>query len=291
MPDDKICSKHISDIRFKILNSMNRKIYFIVQNDLSQYEIVADFFSKQSIDTEVFTYDWQKLIDFPFQSHSFIFFSYPQPKHVQENRYLLSHYLKEKNPSVFIINYATFQRVPIINKLIQKKYFIDNQMLTPKHWYFTNLSSLITEVKKIHFPLIIKRVNGSESRDIKIVSSSNDLLSYLSDKLMIDFYFEKLIKTDYAIKVFIVKNGFYYPDPELSYYGKNYSGVNRERPSRLTLNKIKPLAKKTDKVYILDYGGIDFLVKGDLIYAIEVNLSPKFRLKEDFLKELLKLFH
>ena len=75
-----------------------------------------------------------------------------------------------------------------MNKVISKKIFIKNKILTPKYFYVNKeeyRSSILKKIlikKKLKFPIVIKPTNEGSSLGVKIVKSFLDLrksISYL----------------------------------------------------------------------------------------------------------------
>ena len=95
------------------------------------------------------------------------------------------------------------------NKLKQRKLMIANGFLTPKFQAFSNLCGAKKAAKKIGFPSVVKPVDSSGSRAVKLLMNEEMLEKYANDaistsgtkKAMIEEY---ISGTEYSIEGFVI---------------------------------------------------------------------------------------
>ena len=180
-----------------------------------------------------------------------------------------------------------------MNKLISKKIFEDNKILTPK--YFTlyrnevekDLLKKIINKKKSNFPIVVKPINEGSSLGVKILKNFKDLNSAIKilfrkyDKLL----FEKYIggqEIQVAVINKIALGAIELIPKRLFYdYKAKYTKAAKTRhimPARLRKSNYKKVLKIAKKAHLaLSCKGVtraDFKFYKGKFYLLEINTQP-----------------
>jgi len=180
-----------------------------------------------------------------------------------------------------------------MNKLISKKIFEDNKILTPK--YFTlyrnevekDLLKKIINKKKFNFPIVVKPINEGSSLGVKILKNFKDLNSAIKilfrkyDKLL----FEKYIggqEIQVAVINKIALGAIELIPKRLFYdYKAKYTKAAKTRhimPARLRKSNYKKVLKIAKKAHLaLSCKGVtraDFKFYKGKFYLLEINTQP-----------------
>ena len=180
-----------------------------------------------------------------------------------------------------------------MNKIISKKIFIENKILTPKYFYVNKedyRKSILKKVfvkKGINFPIVIKPINEGSSLGVKIVKSFSDFgksINYLLGK------YNHLICEQYIggqeIQASVINNkplGAIELIPKRSFYdykAKYTKSAKTKHIMPARLNKIKylevlNLAKRAHKA--LGCRGVtrsDFKFYKNKFFLLEINTQP-----------------
>ena len=180
-----------------------------------------------------------------------------------------------------------------MNKLISKKIFEDNKILTPK--YFTlyrnevekDLLKKIINKKKFNFPIVVKPINEGSSLGVKILKNFKDLNSAIKilfrkyDRLL----FEKYIggqEIQVAVINKIALGAIELIPKRLFYdYKAKYTKAAKTRhimPARLRKSNYKKVLKIAKKAHLaLSCKGVtraDFKFYKGKFYLLEINTQP-----------------
>ena len=185
-----------------------------------------------------------------------------------------------KKPVVGSKNYKGFRNAWY--KIPFKKYCDLNKIQTPK-WKIVKSES---DVINFGFPCVLKTSSGGSSREVFIIKSAKDLSRH---KNIFNKYKDLLVE-DYIqgteVTVGILNNKalpileIIPPKNEWFNYKNKYSGetqeiLNAPSLSSKTKRKIQGIALKIHQHFdIGSYCRIDFMVKDDKIYVLELNTIP-----------------
>lgn len=185
-----------------------------------------------------------------------------------------------KRPVVGTKNYRGMQRGWY--KIPFKKYCDKNNVLTPK-W---KLIKSEKDIIKFGFPCVAKTSSGGSSREVYILQSEKDLKKYKTEVFKHkDLFLEEYLK-GVEITVGILNNialpvlEIVPPSGKWFNYKYKYSGETKEILNAPSLNKttiknIQEIALKIHQHFDLGtYSRIDFIVKKNLIYVLELNTIP-----------------
>ena len=180
-----------------------------------------------------------------------------------------------------------------MNKVISKKIFVKNNILTPKYFVLLkkgnkkNNFKRLLKSKKITFPIVLKPINEGSSLGVKICKNLIDLIR--SSKILFKKY-NQLILEQYIggqeIQVAIINNkalGAIELIPQRSFYDykAKYTKSAKTKhimPARLLKDKyveVLQIAKKTHKA--LKCRGVsrsDFKFYKNKFYLLEINTQP-----------------
>ena len=180
-----------------------------------------------------------------------------------------------------------------MNKVISKKIFVKNKILTPKYFVLLkkenkkNNFKRLLKSKKITFPIVLKPINEGSSLGVKICKNLIDLIR--SSKILFKKY-NQLILEQYIggqeIQVAIINNkalGAIELIPQRSFYDykAKYTKSAKTKhimPARLLKDKyveVLQIAKKTHKA--LKCRGVsrsDFKFYKNKFYLLEINTQP-----------------
>ncbi len=195
---------------------------------------------------------------------------------------LHKHLAQFKTPVVGTKNHKAFNKGWY--KIPFKQFCEENDVLTSPWKKVRTKNDLI----KFGLPSVLKSTNGGSSREVVILKDKKDLNSYAVRKLLnsgLDLFVEKYLpgvevtagilegKALPLIEIVPPKNGWFD-------YKNKYSGVTQEIPHAPSLSEklrkeVSLIAEKIHNTLDLGtYSRIDFMVSGNLPYAIEVNTIP-----------------
>ena len=180
-----------------------------------------------------------------------------------------------------------------MNKIISKKIFIKNNILTPKFFTlnkqdnFDNKLKRMLRKKKIKFPIVVKPVDEGSSLGVKICNNLNRLVK-VSKKLLKKYpelIFEKYIGGQ-EVQVAVINNkplGAIELIPKRSFYDykAKYTKAAKTQhvmPARISKNNYKQvlgIAKKAHQA--LGCRGVtrtDFKFFNNKFYLLEINTQP-----------------
>ena len=180
-----------------------------------------------------------------------------------------------------------------MNKIISKKIFIKNKILTPKYFIIKKelLKNSILKYKlkknKILFPIILKPINEGSSLGVKIVNNFGNLKK--SAKFLFKKY-DQLIIEKYIggqeIQVAVIKNtalGAIELIPKRKFYDYRAKYTKSAKtqhlmPANLKKEKYSKVLKLAEKAHrILECKGVtrsDFKFYNDKFYLLEINTQP-----------------
>jgi D-alanine-D-alanine ligase-like ATP-grasp enzyme len=167
---------------------------------------------------------------------------------------------------------------------------IPTKFLDPKKG---NVQSL---VKEFGLPLVVKPINGSQGKGVKLIKSENDLKKYLeksTDKIVT---VQKFVKNDGDWRLFFLGNELIYAIVRKSSDSKefrNNTSLGGSAQNKVPPKEIETLAKKAHDVSGLDISGVDVIVDKETgkAYIMEVNAAPQFYSDEKRFKKVInKIF-
>tara|TARA_Y100000591_G_scaffold329719_1_gene358934 strand:- start:1044 stop:1982 length:939 start_codon:yes stop_codon:yes gene_type:complete len=180
-----------------------------------------------------------------------------------------------------------------MNKIISKKIFIKNKILTPKYFIIKKelLKNSILKYKlkknKILFPIILKPINEGSSLGVKIVNNFGNLKK--SAKFLFKKY-DQLIIEKYIggqeIQVAVIKNtalGAIELIPKRKFYDYRAKYTKSAKtqhlmPANLKKEKYSKVLKLAEKAHrILECKGVtrsDFKFYNNKFYLLEINTQP-----------------
>ncbi|OPJ62409.1 D-alanine--D-alanine ligase [Clostridium oryzae] len=173
-----------------------------------------------------------------------------------------------------------------MDKNLSKKIFLSEGVKTADWVMVTPEDELpMDKLKKFGYPLVVKPNNGGSSIGIFLVKDEKELKAALEESFKYDknVLIEEYIKgqeiTCSMLDGEILPTIFINPSEEFfdyqsKYYDNGTKEVVGELPKHLD-DKLKVIAKKCWKLFNLEvYSRIDFLIKDDEFYALEVNTLP-----------------
>ncbi len=180
-----------------------------------------------------------------------------------------------------------------MNKIISKKIFIDNKILTPKFFAIeknnnnkNNLNTLLKK-KRINFPVVVKPNNEGSSLGVKICKNLKELNKSVKsllkryDQLILEQYIggqeiQAAVINDRALGAIelIPKRSFY--DYKAKY--TKSAKTKHVMPARLDKNKYSKVLKLARQAHLaLGCKGVtraDFKFFGNKFYLLEINTQP-----------------
>ncbi len=172
-----------------------------------------------------------------------------------------------------------------LNKAVAKTIFKANLIPTP-NWEFLPYLPDNCWRTKLNFPIFVKPNRGGSSINIKLVQTHDELFDVISEV----FKEEKEVLLEERVEGIEVTCGILDDEPlppvlikpksDFFDYFSKYSegGADEICPAPLPkelIKKIKDLALKCHKVLGLkDYSRVDFILKDDIPYVLEVNTLP-----------------
>lgn len=173
-----------------------------------------------------------------------------------------------------------------MDKNLSKKIFLSEGVKTADWVSVTPEDELpIDKLSKFGYPMVVKPNNGGSSIGIFLVKNEKDLKNALKESFNYDknVLIEEYIKgqeiTCSMLNGEVLPTIFINPSDEFfnyesKYYDNGTKEVVGELPKHLD-KKLKELAAKCWKAFNIEvYGRIDFLIKDDEFYALEINTLP-----------------
>lgn len=153
---------------------------------------------------------------------------------------------------------------------------------------------------KVHYPIILKRIEGSLGQQVYLAKSKNAAFKILKDHQMHNVLIQKYFPVREDFRVFVLGNRILGAMKRIAPPGEYRSNVARGAFTQKAVltPQMKKLALKAAKVMGYEIAGVDILFYKGKPYILEVNRTPQFRgftktmginVAEEILKYLEKL--
>jgi len=148
------------------------------------------------------------------------------------------------------------------------------------HLLFSENDALFSSVT---YPLIVKGLDGSQGRKVRLAESEEALHAYLQDKERFEYpiMLQKYLPIEYDYRVIVVDGK---PLGAMKRYNKENDFLTiragGEREKVALSQEALDIAVRAAHVAQLDVAGVDLVEHEGVYYRLEVNMSPQFKVFE-----------
>jgi len=271
------------------------RLLIITTREDKSFKRIVEEARKKGIDVSVFFYERltkDKLRKIIMERWDFSILRDPYNSGNNFSKYML--FLSKKLNDKIMDKDAILKFPYYEDKLFQYKFFKDIVKML-KTWFFLSLKS--RNIKKLEFPVVVKKRISSRSKDVFLIRSYNEFFKFFKKRKIKDYIVSEYIDVYKDLRIVFLNNRIISCVEREVRMSKKQGFLKlgvRVKKNSIILRKLREMVFKITKKLKCDFCGIDFLIdKKGKIYLVECNLSPQFiktekKSKKNIALELIK---